>query len=309
MKKIMFFIAAASLLLLFSCKGESGKIKLGILPVIDTLPLIVADSEGLFKSEGIDVELVVFNSALEKESALTSGALDGSFGDLITSLLQIKNGTDTRLVIESSHTSKNNRMFALLSSPDSGINSIEKIRDEEVAISMGSIIEFFLDRILVSKGIEPSGIKRVEVKAIPVRMQMLMSNSLKLALIPEPLASKAVKDGAKILADDTGMNTTATVIIFRESFLSKNSESMKKFFAAYNKSVERINSTPDKYKNLMVEKMRLPADIKDSYRVPVYNKARLPLEKDVMLVYDWMKNKGMITQPVDYSKITWSPQK
>jgi NitT/TauT family transport system substrate-binding protein len=308
MKKKLLLITAF-LLILSSCKQESGKIRLGILPVIDTLPLIVADSEGLFKAEGIDVELVVFNSALEKESALTSGGLDGSFGDLITSLLQIKNDTGSKLVIESSHTSKNNRMFALLSSPDSGIDSLDKIGNREVAISMGSIIEFFLDRILVSKGIDPSKIKRVEVKAIPIRMQMLMSNSLNLALIPEPLASKAVKDGAKILADDTDMDTTATVIIFRESFLSKNSDSMKKFFAAYNKSVESINSSPEKYKNLMVEKMRLPADIKDSFRVPVYNNAHLPLEKDVMLVYDWMKSKGMVTKPIDYSKITWSPQK
>lgn len=309
MKKIILLAAVVSLFAFSSCKGESNKIKLGILPVIDTLPLIVADSEGLFKAEGIDVELVVFNSALEKESALTSGGLDGTFGDLITSLLQVKNGADTKLVIESSHTSKNNRMFALLASPASGIDSPGKIRDEEVAISMGSIIEFFLDKILISKNIEPAKVKRVEVKAIPVRMQMLMSDSLKMALIPEPLASKAVKDGAKVLADDTGMDTTATVIIFRESFLSKNSEAMKKFFAAYNKSVERINSSPEKYKDLMVQKMRLPADIKDSYKVPVYNNARLPLEKDVMLVYDWMKNKGMITQPVDYGRITWSPQK
>ena len=309
MKKIILLTTALALLALFSCKNESSKIKLGILPVIDTLPLIVADSEGIFKAEGVDVELVVFNSALEKESALTSGGLDGSFGDLITSLLQVKTGTDTKLVIESSHTSKDTRMFALLASPDSGIDNLKKIRDEEVAISMGSIIEFFLDRIMISNGIEPSKIKRVEVKAIPVRMQMLMSNSIKLALIPEPLVSKAVKDGAKLLADDTGMDTTATVIIFRESFLSKNSDAMKKFFAAYNKSVQRINSSPEKYKDLMVQKMRLPADIKDSFKVPVYNNARLPLEKDVKLVYDWMKKKGMTSTPFDYNKLTWSPQK
>jgi ABC-type nitrate/sulfonate/bicarbonate transport system substrate-binding protein len=63
------------------------------------------------------------------------------------------------------------------------------------------------------------------------------------------------------------MDQTATVIIFRESFLSKNSEAMKKFFAAYNKSVERINSNPENTK-IYGFKMRLPADIKDSYRVP-----------------------------------------
>lgn len=309
MKKILTATAALLLIAISSCKGGSDKIRIGILPVIDTLPLIVADSEGLFREEGVEVDLVVFNSALEKEAALTAGELDGTFGDLITSLLQIKNGNDTKLVIESSHTSKDNRMFALLASPASGIDSLGKIRNEEVAISMGSIIEFFLDRIMISSGVEASKIKRVEIKAIPVRMQMLMTNSIKLALIPEPLASKAVKEGAKILADDRKLDTTATVIIFKDSFLSKNGPAMEKFFKAYNRGVERINSSPDKYKGIMVSKLRLPADIKDTYKVPVYNSARLPLEKDVRLVYDWMKSKGMITSPVEYRNITWSPQK
>ena len=117
--------------------------------------------------------------------------------DLITALLQVKNGNDTKVVIESSHTSANSRMFALLASPSSKISSIDKTGDAEVAISNGSIIEFFLDRMMTASGNEPSKIKRIEVKAIPVRMQMLMSNSLKMALLPEPLASKAVKEGAR----------------------------------------------------------------------------------------------------------------
>ncbi|HOP62813.1 MAG TPA: MetQ/NlpA family ABC transporter substrate-binding protein [Spirochaetota bacterium] len=309
MKKKLTLITIALLFAFFSCKGEKTSIKLGILPVIDTLPLIVADSDGLFKEEGIDVDLVVFNSALEKEAALTSGNLDGAFGDLIAALLQIKNGNNIKIATESYHTSEKSRMFALLASPSSGISSIKKTGDAEVAISMGSIIEFFLDRMMIASGMKPSAIKRIEVKAIPVRMQMLMSNSLQMALLPEPLASKAVKEGAKLLADDRNLNTTATVIIFKESFLSENSEAMKKFIRAYNRSVDRINKNPDVYKELMMAKIRFPKDLKDTYKIPSYNSVRLPSEKDVMLVYDWMKSKGMIKAPVEYQNITWSLQK
>lgn len=307
MKKIIT-IAALSLLL-FSCSGKNEKIRIGVLPVIDTLPLLVADEQGLFKSEGINVELITFNSALERDAALTSGNLDGAFGDLIAALLQIKNGIDAKIVIESSHTAKDSRMFALLASPASKIDSIKRIGSNEVAISMGSIIEFFLDRMMLSGNTDPAKVMRIEVKAIPVRLQMLMTNSLKLALIPEPLASKAIKDGAVLLADDTKLDTTATVIMFRESFLNSNRESMKKFIAAYNKSVIMINSEPSRFRELMVTKTRVPEDIKDTFKVPSFSSVKLPSEKDVMLVFDWMKGKEMISAPVDYRSITWSLQK
>ena len=78
---------------------------------------------------------------------------------------------------------------------------------------------------------------------------------------------------------------------------------MEKFIKAYNKSVVMINSSPDKFKDLMVSRLRLPADIKDSYKAPVFNEAKLPAEKDVMLVYSWMKKNGMISIPVEYEKL------
>lgn len=303
--KNRFLLIIISLILFsaISCKENSRKIRIGILPVIDTLPLVVADSEGFFKKEGLDVELVVFNSALERDAAFTAGTLDGAFGDLINFFLMVKNGIDTKLVCESYHTSEKSVMFGLLASPVSSIKNVNDIKNEQVAISRGSIIDFFLDQIIISKKISPEKINKLEVKAIPVRYQMLISGSVKLALLPEPLVSKAIKDGAKLIADDRGLDTTATVIMFKNDFLKENNPQMEKFINAYNTSVKTINSNPEKFKDLMVSKLRLPADIRDSYKAPVFNEAALPAEKDVMLVYSWMKKNNMISIPVEYQKL------
>lgn len=303
--KNRFLLIIISLILFsaISCKENSRKIRIGILPVIDTLPLVVADSEGFFKKEGLDVELVVFNSALERDAAFTAGTLDGAFGDLINFFLMVKNGIDTKLVCESYHTSEKSVMFGLLASPVSSIKNVNDIKNEQVAISRGSIIDFFLDQIIISKKISPEKINKLEVKAIPVRYQMLISGSVKLALLPEPLVSKAIKDGAKLIADDRDLDTTATVIMFKNDFLKENNPQMEKFINAYNNSVKTINSNPEKFKDLMVSKLRLPADIRDSYKAPVFNEAALPAEKDVMLVYSWMKKNNMISIPVEYQKL------
>lgn len=287
----------------FSCKDGGKKIRIGILPVIDTLPLAAADAEGIFKQEGLDVELVIFNSALERDAAFTAGTLDGAFGDLINFFLMIKTGIDTKIVCESYHTSNQSVMFGLLASPVSSIKNIDDIKKEQIAISRGSIIEFFLDQIALSKSITPDSLNKLEVKAIPVRYQMLISGSVKLALLPEPLVSKAMKDGARLIADDRKLDTTATIIMFKTGFLENNVKLTEKFITAYNKSVKNINSNPNRFKDLMTAKLRLPADIKDSFKVPVFKEAALPEEKDVMLVYNWMKQNGMISIPADYKKL------
>src|SRR5512145_205740 len=130
MRRITAVLCTVMLLgLSLSCRKEGHAVKIGVLPVIDTLPLVVAESEGLFRAEGIDAELVYFNSALEKESAFASGALQGSFGDMIAALLAVKSGVDAKIVCESFHTDRSSRIFALLGSPSSKAGSISDIGD------------------------------------------------------------------------------------------------------------------------------------------------------------------------------------
>lgn len=291
-------------LLLFSCSKGGSKIKIGILPAIDSLPLVAAEAEGLFREEGLDLELVMFNSAIEKESAVLSSALHGSFGDMVTALLAFKSGKDVRIFTESSRTGRS-RMFALVASPGSGLKDFKSVSAKQIAISSGSVIEFFLDGIAGSKGIKPESLRKLEVKGIPLRYQMVMSGQVKLAMLPEPLASKAEKEGASVIADDRGLDVTATVISFRGDFLENNPSFVKSFTAAYNKSVNMINSNPEKYRELLVSRLRLPEELKESFPMPRYNEVNPPSERDIEQVYTWMKKKGLLGRLPEYEKIIW----
>ena len=63
---------------------ESAQIRFGVLPVLQALPLFVAQDKGMFEKAGVKVDLIPFNTAAEKDIALTSGSIDGCFGDLVT---------------------------------------------------------------------------------------------------------------------------------------------------------------------------------------------------------------------------------
>ena len=242
MKKFTFFLIFFSLILPPAAGAQKTVFRLGTLPVIDTLPLILADQEDLFNKEGLTVQLYQFNSALERDAALSSGKLDGYFGDLVITMLLNESGQNIKVLCESYHTLPRHRMFAIAAAPGSEISSAADIKDIPVAISTGSVIEFMLDRILLKNNLDPAAINKTEVKAIPIRYQMLITETLKLALLPEPLATRAEQEGAKIIADDRLLDTTATIIAVKQDFILRNPDFAAAFMRAYSKSAAMINA-------------------------------------------------------------------
>ena len=85
MKKLS---AAAAAVLTMASAAEAASLKIGVLPAADSVVLYAAAGEGLFKSHGLDVEIIPFKSALEIGAAMRAGRLDGHFGDLMNVFTQ-----------------------------------------------------------------------------------------------------------------------------------------------------------------------------------------------------------------------------
>ena len=116
MKKLLFAVVAA-LIFSVSAHAEGNTIRFGILPVIDTLPLQVAVKDGLFTKHGLEVELVGFMSALERDTAMQTGQIDGYFGDLIATYMLIHQGVPMRIALTSWRTTPGYPMFGIALSP------------------------------------------------------------------------------------------------------------------------------------------------------------------------------------------------
>ncbi len=62
-------------------------LKIGLLPIEDSVPFYVAEQEKMYTGENLLVELIPFQSALERDSALAAGAIDGAIDDPIGAIL------------------------------------------------------------------------------------------------------------------------------------------------------------------------------------------------------------------------------
>ena len=283
---------------------EDARIKLGLMPIEDNLPFFVAQSKGYFAQEVIVVEIAPMQSAVDRDSALQAGAIDGGVSDLVAAILLKSGGADITIASLGLGATPEEGRFAILASPKSDITSVSQLKGVEIAISRNSIIEYVTESTLVAQGIKVADIKYTEVPKIPVRFQMLMQGQLKAATLPDPFATLAVAQGARLIADDTkGTNISQTVILFRGETAKKKPETLKKMFAAYARAVSDINGKPDDFRSLLVEKGGLPAPIKDSYKVNKFPAPQLPARADVERVLNWLKGKNLLKTDVSYDQL------
>ncbi len=273
-----------------AAQGSAAELRIGVLPDADSLPLLVADAEGLFAAEGVKARLVPFKTALERDAAFQAEAVDGAVSDLLAAALAAQAGFDQRVA------SLTDGRYGLVSAPGSGLAKPVDLAGVEIGISANTVIQYAADYLLTKAGVPPQAIKGLAVPKIQVRMELLLSGQLKAACLPEPLLTVARARGATLVgaSDDAGLS--AGVILFAGPVLDSRLADVTAFYRAYWRAASAINADPARYRRFLVDKAGFPEEARDAFTFVRYAKPRLPAEADVAAVMSWMKAKGLLTK-------------
>ena len=284
--------------------SEKLKLKIGSLPIEDTLPILVAEQKGYFTEQGIEVELIPFQSAVESQSAIQSGQLDGMITDTIVAVLLNNSGLDVKITSLTLGAIREEGRFAIVAAPGSEIKTAADLKGKTIGISNNSIIEFVTDRLLEEAGIDPSEVTKISVPKIPVRMEMLLNKKIDAITVPDPLVSFAEFMGSRIIIEDTvTQNYSQAVIIMTEKALQEKTDTLKLFYTAYSKAVQDINSNPGEFRGLLIENVNIPEAIADSYQLQKYPVPQLPQEKEINNVIKWLDKKQLLSRTAHYEEI------
>lgn len=284
-------------------KSVGKTVKIGVLPIEDNLPFYVAEKDGLYAKEGVQVELVSFASALERDTALQAGQIDGEVADMVAVALLKKIGTDVKIAsIGLGATPKEGR-FAILSSPKSSIKDLAGLKGATLGISQNSIIDYVSDQMLLDKGVMLNDVKKMSIPKMPVRLDMLLSDQINTACLPDPLAALAEAKGAHLIIDDTYRNISQTVFLFRTQSIQENPEGVKATVRVYGSAGQAFSKNPDQYRSLFLEKAQVPTKLKESYQTPTFSKLQLPTEEEINSIMKWMLDKKLIPQAYGYQDL------
>ena len=89
-------LAAGVLLSPFTAIAQQ-KVKLGLLPFSESLAAVIADKQGYFKEEGVEVEIAKFDSGAIAVPVLQSGRMDIVLSSTVSTFQAIEQGLDEQL--------------------------------------------------------------------------------------------------------------------------------------------------------------------------------------------------------------------
>jgi NitT/TauT family transport system substrate-binding protein len=262
---------------------------IGVMPDVESIPFIIAEKNGYFKKEGAKVKIEHFKSAKDRDSALQGGKLDGVITDVLAVVFANEGGIKLRII------SKNDGNIELMAGQGSGIQSVKDLKGRSVGMSTNTIMEYTADQMLIAAGLKPADVRKENIPPLPTRFEMLQGGKVDAAILPEPLAGLAVKGGAAVLNSSDAMANKPGAIAFTAESIEQYPDEVKAVFRAYNDAVEYLAKEPaENYIDYIIESQGFPAGVRDSIKLPAYQKAAKPDAKIFDNVVKWLKDKELI---------------
>ena len=293
-------------LILSACSpkaSEKVSLKFAVLPILDSLPMYVAQQEGLFEKYNLDVELVPVSSGPERDQLVAAKQIDGMINEVLTTILNNRTEKNVVIVRFARAATSEIPLFSIVASAKSGITEVEQLKGEKIGISEGTVIAYLTDRMLQKEGFAQEDLATVAVPKIPDRVALIGNGELTAGTMPEPVASLLALQGAKIvLADNKYPEYSHSTIAFRNEYLETNSEVVRNFLAAIEEAVIIINADPAKWETTLIDNNILPAPLVGKFEVPTFVTAGVPSQAQYDDVLAWAKEKDLINVDVPYNQ-------
>jgi len=113
------------------------KIRLGLIPISEALGAVIADKQGFFKAEGLDVDISKFESGATAVPVLQSGRLDVALSNTVSTLQAIGQGLDATVlapgaVVRSAPPDTTTALLVIKGK----INSLKELEGKRVAVNV-----------------------------------------------------------------------------------------------------------------------------------------------------------------------------
>ena len=274
-------------------------LRLALLQVTDVFPAYVAEAQGFFTAEGVEVQLLPVGSAVERDQLMQTGQIDGMINEIASTATLNRGKIRTKIIAIARAPLAGSPLFRIIASKDSPIKDIGDLAGVPIAVARNTVIEYVTDRMLAS--LPNQAIVYQSVPVLPERLQLLMSGQIKVAVLPDQMGFAAMAAGAREIVNDLSIpDYSASTITFAALSLEKKSAEVKAFMRAWDKACAAINDHPEQFRPLLLQKIRVPKNVATTYPVPKMPRRMLPDQKRWDDAMAWMIKAKLIDKPPSY---------
>jgi NitT/TauT family transport system substrate-binding protein len=255
MKQVRVAVIGTFMLLGVMAQTSQAKIIVGLSSVnVAFLPVYVSEAKGFFKSEGLDVLLVLFNAGATNLQALIGGDVQIMGSAFVETIGGRAAGVD----IKNFWGVSNIMPFQLYSQPD--FKSMKQAKGKRFAISrFGSLTDFLTRSSLRHFGIDAKDVTILQIGSTPARFAALSAKGVDASLVWFPVTEIAKAQGYNKLLDlkEVFPEWPYETFAARESYLSKEKDQVTKFLRAYQKGVKYTHENKADAVNILRKYVKL----------------------------------------------------
>jgi NitT/TauT family transport system substrate-binding protein len=274
---VMFFVMTAGQAL------SAEKVTIGHLAVVPSLPTYVAMEKGFFTEQGLDVELIPFQSGTDIVDALVAGRIDANCMSAITGHWFAAQAVPDKFkifLVYAADSTVDNTMVVVVKK-DSPLKDLKGLKGKKVGTFPGAT-SVALAKAIIRTKVAPETVIFTEI-APPNIVPALAAGQIDAFFSPEPFGMIAVYQGIGrylIKSPCTLLGLKKGIVggafSFSAKFLRERPEVAKKVKAAIEKGADYIKANEQEARGFLSKYAQLPPPVA----------ARIPFEK-------WIKIKDL----------------
>jgi len=212
-------------------------------------PLYIARDKGFFKNHGIDVDLIVMEDPKERFPAMLADKIDMIASTVDTGILYLKKPDQFQYVVAIDDSDGGDGIVATKE-----ITSIADLKGKSVAVSEGSVSEFYLNVLLAKAKLSESDLKTVNMAA-PEAGAAFVAKKVDAAVTWEPWLSRGKKtDFGHLLVDSsTSPGLITDVVTATKDYVTKHQKETKAVVDAWNDAVAYARAHPEEANVIMAK--------------------------------------------------------
>ena len=246
MKKFISHLAAlllglALLPMTDAAPAQADTVKIAHSTWVGYGPLYIARDKGIFKKNGVDVDLVVMEDPKERFPTLMADKIQMIASTVDTALLYLKKPTDFQYVVAIDDSNGGDGIVAI-----KAIKTIADLKGKKVAVNEGSVSEFYLNVLLAKAGLKESDLNTVNMTAGDAG-GAFVAKRVDAAVTWEPWLTKGKStDFGHLLVDSsTTPGLITDVIIVKTTWAKAHQQDVAAIVKSWNEAVAYYRANPD----------------------------------------------------------------
>jgi NitT/TauT family transport system substrate-binding protein len=241
--RILLIAFSIPIIIIAGCRSKQAvtPLRIGLVTWIGYGPFYIAQDNGYFRQNGIDVQLERIEGDAERRAALASGDLDATALTLDAMIVMRTQGIPLKTVMAIDASQGGDGIIA-----KQDIKTIEDLRGKQIAFPTGLPSHFFLYSVLKEHGIKMSEIKPIVMDADKAGAAFI-AGQVDAAVTWEPWVSKARQssNGHVLIDSRDEPGLIEDVLFFREDVISQRPDDIKALIRSWFEAVDFLKANPD----------------------------------------------------------------